>query len=160
MLGPFIDTHFVCTCTALGILTSGISTSESGIIMTAMSFNQALPNIGNMIVYLVFSLFAISTMITYSYYSLKCARYLFGKKIGDKYIYVYLVVIPLSTIWTQATIINIIDCMFALMIFPTLLSTILLDILLSKHLTVDLSAFTLINSAPLFKSINVLSIIS
>ena len=136
MLGPFIDTHIVCTCTALVILTSGISTSESGIIMTAMSFNQALPNIGNMIVYLVFSLFAISTMITYSYYSLKCARYLFGKKIGDKYIYVYLVVIPLSTIWTQATIINIIDCMFALMIFPTLLSTILLAKKVAKEMDI------------------------
>ena len=126
MLGPFIDTHIVCTCTALVILTSGIYTSESGIVMTAMSFNQALPNICNIIVYLVFSLFAISTMITYSYYSLKCARYLFGKKIGDKYIFIYLVIIPLSTIWTQTTIINIIDVMFALMIFPTLLSTILL----------------------------------
>ena len=91
-----------------------------------MSFNQALPNIGNIIVYLVFSLFAISTMITYSYYSLKCARYLFGKKIGDKYIYIYLAIIPLSTIWTQSTIINIIDTMFALMILPTLLSTTLL----------------------------------
>ena len=126
MLGPFIDTHIVCTCTALVILTSGIYTSESGIVMTAMSFNQTLPNIGNIIVYLVFSLFAISTMITYSYYSLKCARYLFGKKIGDKYIFIYLVIIPLSTLWTQTTIINIIDVMFALMIFPTLLSTILL----------------------------------
>ena len=126
MLGPFIDTHIVCTCTALVILTSGIYTSESGIIMTAMSFNQALPNIGNIIVYLVFSLFAITTMITYSYYSLKCARYLFGKKIGDKYIFIYLAIIPLSTVWTQATVINIIDTMFALMIFPTLLSTILL----------------------------------
>lgn len=126
MLGPFIDTHIVCTCTALVILTSGIYTSESGIIMTAMSFNQALPNIGNIIVYLVFSLFAITTMITYSYYSLKCARYLFGKKIGDKYIFIYLAIMPLSTMWTQATVINIIDTMFALMIFPTLLSTILL----------------------------------
>ena len=27
MLGPFIDTHIVCTCTALVILTSGIYTS-------------------------------------------------------------------------------------------------------------------------------------
>jgi AGCS family alanine or glycine:cation symporter len=126
MLGPFIDTHIVCTCTALVILTSGIYASESGIVMTAISFNQALPSIGNIIVYSVFSLFAISTMITYSYYSLKCARYLFGKKIGDKYIFIYLVIIPLSTLWTQTTIINIIDVMFALMIFPTLLSTILL----------------------------------
>ena len=136
MLGPFIDTHIVCTCTALVILTSGIYTSESGVVMTAMSFNQTLPNIGNIIVYLVFSLFAISTMITYSYYSLKCARYLFGKKIGDKYIFIYLLIIPLSTIWTQTTIINIIDVMFALMIFPTLLSTILLARKVTKEMSV------------------------
>lgn len=127
MLGPFIDTHIVCTCTALVILGSGVYTGNSGIVMTAMSFNQSLPGIGDMIVYLVFTLFALSTMITYSYYSLKCARYLFGKDIGNKYIFIYLVMIPMSAIWTQTTIINIIDTMFALMIFPTLLSTILLS---------------------------------
>jgi len=75
----------------------------------------------------VFTLFALSTMITYSYYSMKCARYLFGKVLGSKFIFIYLAIIPLSAIWTQATIINIIDTMFALMIFPTLLSTILLS---------------------------------
>ncbi len=127
MLGPFIDTHIVCTCTALVILSSGVYTGNSGIVMTAMSFNQSLPGIGDMIVYLVFTLFALSTMITYSYYSLKCARYLFGKNIGNKYIFIYLGIIPMSAIWTQTTIINIIDTMFALMIFPTLLSTILLS---------------------------------
>ena len=95
--------------------------------MTAMSFNESLPGVGDMIVYLVFTLFALSTMITYSYYSIKCARYLFGKEIGNKYVYIYLSVLPLSAIWTQATIINIIDTMFALMIFPTLLSTLLLS---------------------------------
>jgi len=127
MLGPFIDTHIVCTCTALVILSSGVYTGDSGVVMTAMSFNQSLPGFGDMIVYLVFTLFALSTMITYSYYSLKCARYLFGKAIGNKYIFIYLIFIPMSAIWTQATIINIIDTMFALMIFPTLLSTILLS---------------------------------
>jgi len=127
MLGPFIDTHIVCTCTALVILSSGVQVGGSGVVMTAMSFKQSLPGIGDMIVYLVFTLFALSTMITYSYYSLKCARYLFGKDIGNKYILIYLLIIPMSAIWTQATIINIIDTMFALMIFPTLLSTILLS---------------------------------
>ena len=78
-----------------------------------------------MIVYLVFTLFALSSMITYSYYSIKCARYLFGKEIGNKY--VYLSVLPLSAIWTQAIIINTIDTMVALMIFPTLLSILLLS---------------------------------
>ncbi len=126
MLGPFIDTHIVCTCTALVILSSSVYTDVSGVVMTAMSFNQTLPGIGDMIVYLVFILFALSTMITYSYYSLKCARYLFGKRIGNKYIFVYLAIMPLCAIWTQTTIINIIDTMFALMVLPTLLATILL----------------------------------
>jgi AGCS family alanine or glycine:cation symporter len=114
MLGPFIDTHIVCTCTALVILSSGVYTGDSGVVMTAMSFNQSLPGFGDMIVYLVFTLFAVSTMITYSYYSLKCARYLFGKNIGNKYIFIYLAIIPMSAVWTQATVINIIDTMFAL----------------------------------------------
>jgi alanine or glycine:cation symporter, AGCS family len=127
MLGPFIDTHIVCTCTALVILSSGINPMDSGVLMTAASFNQSLPGIGNLIVYFVFTLFALSTMITYSYYSLKCARYLFGKKNGNKFVYVYLAIIPLSAIWTQATIINIIDTMFALMIFPTLITTLILS---------------------------------
>ncbi len=127
MLGPFIDTHIVCTCTALVILSSGVNPMDSGVLMTAESFNQSLPGIGSLIVYFVFSLFALSTMVTYSYYSLKCARYLFGKRIGNKFVYFYLAVIPLSAIWTQGTIINIIDTMFALMIFPTLISTLLLS---------------------------------
>ncbi len=127
MLGPFFDTHIVCTCTALVILSSGIYSGESGIIMTALSFNQSLPGVGLYIVYTVFTLFALSTMITYSYYSLKCARYLFGKKVGGKFVYVYLAIIPMCAVWTQSTIINIIDTMFALMIFPTLIATILLS---------------------------------
>ncbi|MBL1142795.1 MAG: alanine:cation symporter family protein [Proteobacteria bacterium] len=137
MLGPFFDTHIVCTCTALVILSSGINPIDSGVLMTAESFNQSLPGIGNLIVYFVFTLFALSTMITYSYYSLKCARYLFGKKMGNKFIYIYLAIIPLSAIWTQGTIINIIDTMFALMIFPTLISTLIL----SKKVLVEMQRY-------------------
>lgn len=127
MLGPFFDTHIVCTCTALVILISGIHTDGTGILITANAFAHSLPGIGNWIVYLVFILFAVSTILTYSYYSLKCARYLFGKRFGEKYLFVYLAIIPLCAIWTQGTIINMIDSMFAIMIFPTLLSTLLLS---------------------------------
>lgn len=74
MPGSFIDTHIVCTCTALVILGSGVNPMDSGVLMTAASFNQPLPGIGNLIVYFVFTLFALSTMVTYSYYRLKCAR--------------------------------------------------------------------------------------
>ena len=125
MLGPFFDTHIVCTCTALVILISGINTDGSGVLIAAEAFQHALPG-GNLMVYLVFLLFALSTVLTYSYYSLKCARYLFGKRLGNQFVYFYLCIIPLCAIWTQATIINIIDSMFAMMIFPTLLTTLLL----------------------------------
>ena len=127
MLGPFFDTHIVCTCTALVILSSGVVPGDSGVVMTAKAFNQSLPGLGNTIVYLVFTLFALTTMLTYSYYNMKCARYLFGKRYGNKYVYVYLMIIPLCAIWTQGTIINIIDSMFALMIFPTLFTTLILS---------------------------------
>ncbi len=127
MLGPFFDTHIVCTCTALVILSSGLSAETSGILLTANAFNHSLPGIGNLIVYLVFGLFALSTMLTYTYYSLKCARYLFGKKSNTLFLGFYLIVIAISALWTQDTIINIIDCMFALMIFPTLMTTLILS---------------------------------
>jgi alanine or glycine:cation symporter, AGCS family len=127
MLGPFFDTHIVCTCTALVILLSGTTNGESGVLIAANAFNHSLPNMGNLIIYLVFTLFALTTMLTYTYYSIKCARYLFGKKYGSQFIYVYLAIIPLCAIWTQGTIINIIDTMFALMIFPTLFTTLVLS---------------------------------
>ena len=75
----------------------------------------------------VFSLFAVSTMITYSYYCLKCARYLLGNTIGNYYIYIYLGLIPVTAMWSQTTIINMIDSMFALMVIPTLTATLLLS---------------------------------
>ena len=52
---------------------------------------------------------AVSTMISYSYYSLKCASYLFGEKFGSWYVYVYLLTLPVAAVWTQDTVINILD---------------------------------------------------
>ncbi len=126
MLGPFIDTHIVCTLTALVILSTGVTAQDSGVVMTANAFAQVMPVTGAILLLFVFAMFALSTMITYSYYSLKCARYLFGKRTGNYYIYVYLLLIPIAANWSQNTVINIIDTMFALMIIPTLIATILL----------------------------------
>ena len=115
MVGPFIDTHIICTMTALVILSTGVSATGDGVVMTANAFESAMPGIGKLILAVIFCLFAISTMISYSYYSLKCSRYLFGKKFGNKFIYIYLVLIPIAALWSQNTIINIIDTAFAMM---------------------------------------------
>jgi len=127
MIGPFIDTHIVCTMTALVILSSGVNGGGNGVVMTANAFESAMPGLGTVILTLIFCLFAVSTMISYSYYSLKCSRYLFGKRVGSQFIYVYLALIPLAAVWSQSTIINIIDTAFAMMAIPTLVSSLLLS---------------------------------
>ncbi|MCH9032446.1 MAG: sodium:alanine symporter family protein [candidate division Zixibacteria bacterium] len=127
MMGPFLDTHIVCTLTALVILSAGIGASGDGVVMTVNAFDKGIPGVGRIILAIVITLFAVSTMISYSYYSLKCSRYLFGKKFGDYYIYIYLISILLAATWAQDTIINIIDTAFAMMAIPNLIGTLLLS---------------------------------
>ncbi|HEY7841103.1 MAG TPA: amino acid carrier protein, partial [Gammaproteobacteria bacterium] len=90
MMGPFIDTIVICTMTALVILVSGVPTTGGGAAMTVSAFAAAMPVVGPVILTVVVMLFAVTTMITYSYYCVKCARYLFGRRVGDVFVYVYL----------------------------------------------------------------------
>ena len=127
MLGPFLDTNIVCTITALVILSTGVPTTDDGVVMTVNAFEKAMPGLGRYIMTLVIVLFSISTMISYSYYSLKCAKYLFGYKIGDKYKYIFIISLFFAAIWSQDTVINMLDTSFAMMAFPTLIGTLLLS---------------------------------
>jgi AGCS family alanine or glycine:cation symporter len=72
-------------------------------------------------------MFSISTMISYSYYSLKCSRYLFGYKFGSYYVYVYILSLPVAAVWSQEIVINLLDTSFALMAIPTLIGALLLS---------------------------------
>lgn len=127
MLGPFLDTNIVCTLTGLVILCSGVPISEDGVIMTVAAFETGMGELGRYVLTLIIVLFSVTTMISYSYYSLKCARYLFGKKIGDKYVYIYLLSLPAAAVLDPGTVVNIIDTCFALMAIPTLTGALLLS---------------------------------
>lgn len=126
MLGPFIDTIVICTLTGLAILATGVPVESEGVLMTANAFSQALPG-GRYLLSIAIVLFSISTMFTYSYYSQKCAWYLFGKKWGKNFVYVYLISLPLAAVWSQSIVVNMIDTAFALMAIPTLTGTLLLS---------------------------------
>ncbi|MFH1700629.1 MAG: sodium:alanine symporter family protein [Candidatus Zixiibacteriota bacterium] len=127
MLGPFLDTNIVCTLTALVILSSGVPVTDDGVVMTVNAFEKAMPNFGRYVMTVVIILFSISTMISYSYYSLKCSRYLFGYKFGNYYVYVYIFSLFFAAIWAQDTVINMLDTAFAMMAIPTLIGTLLLS---------------------------------
>ncbi|MGR9092291.1 MAG: alanine/glycine:cation symporter family protein [Gammaproteobacteria bacterium] len=126
MLGPFIDTHLICTLTALVILTSGVAGHEAGVVMTAHAFEASMPGFGAILLSLVFALFALSTMVSYAYYAQKCARYVLGKRYGGWYIYAYLLLLPCGAVWHPTTTINIVDSAFALMVIPNLIACVAL----------------------------------
>ncbi len=126
MLGPFLDTNIVCTMTALVILSSGVAAQDDGVVMTVNAFEHGMPGLGRYIMTVVVVMFSISTMISYSYYSLKCSRYLFGYNFGSWYVYVYILSLFFAAIWSQDTVINVLDTAFAMMAIPTLIGSLLL----------------------------------
>ena len=93
LLEPFIDTVVICTMTALviiifnfggafqyggegAVMIDGISYEGAGI--TSMAFAQYIPY-SNIFLTIAVVLFAVSTMISWSYYGLQSWKYLFGR---------------------------------------------------------------------------------
>lgn len=128
MLGPAIDTLIVCTLTALAILVTGVweTTSDNGVSLTASAFNTALPNIGKYLLLVCITVFSISSLFSYSYYGTKCMSFLVGADKKHYYNYLYITSILLGATTSLSMMINLIDGVFALMAFPTMISTLIL----------------------------------
>ncbi|MCG8597304.1 MAG: alanine:cation symporter family protein [Kiloniellales bacterium] len=78
---PFIDTVVICTMTALVIVITGSYSNEagmSGVELTSSAFESVFPWFPYVLA-LAVVLFAFSTMISWSYYGVKCWTYLFGE---------------------------------------------------------------------------------
>jgi AGCS family alanine or glycine:cation symporter len=127
MLGPAIDTLFVCTLTALAILITGVwKTDLNGVTLTAAAFSNSLPLIGKYLLLICVIVFSISSLFAYSYYGTKCLSYLLGEKNKKYYNYIYIISIMLGATTSLSLMINLIDTFFALMAIPTMLATIIL----------------------------------
>lgn len=130
MLEPFIDTLVICSMTGLAIVVTGahITAPDSvvGASLTAYAFSQSIGNAGSVVVGISLSLFAFSTIIAWSYYGDRSAKFLFGEKAVMPYriIYTCLIVVgavvPLQLVWNIADVTNI------LMALPNLLALVLL----------------------------------
>ncbi len=127
MLGPFIDTIIVCSITAIVILLSGVYTQElNGVSMTVSAFENELGILGKILIMIAVITFSLSTMFGYSYYGRKCTSYLFGTKWKPVYNWFYVIMIILASTISIDIAINFMDSAFALMVIPTMISTILL----------------------------------
>jgi AGCS family alanine or glycine:cation symporter len=129
MLGPIVDTIFVCTMTALALIITGVwqSSEVDGITMTANAFETAIPGVGSILLTICVSIFAISTMLAFPYYGTKCFSFVFGAKYSFIYKWIYILAIPLGAAATLGFTVSIFDGAYALMAFPTMISAILLS---------------------------------
>ncbi len=136
MMEPFIDTLVICTMTGLVIVITGAYASHPeeavGAALTAYAFSQSLGQGGAWVVGFGLTLFAFSTMIAWSYYGDRSAKFLFGDRAVMPYrvVFTLLVVfgaaVPLHLVWNIADITNL------LMALPNLLALVLLAGLAKK----------------------------
>lgn len=128
LLEPFIDTIVVCTITALALLITdawtvpGIEGSE----MTARAFAIGMGPIGRWIVTITVTLFAFSTLISWSYYGEQGVTYVFGEKHIPTYRYVFVGFIFLGAIAKLNVVLNISDAVYGLLALPNMVACFLL----------------------------------
>ena len=139
LLEPFIDTVVICTMTALviitfnstgafvyggdgmgGVMIDGVMYEGAGI--TQKAFAQYIPG-SDIFLTIAVVLFAVSTMISWSYYGLQSWKFLFGRgRVADltyKVLFLMFVVIgaaaSMNSIWAFS------DAMIFAMVFPNMI---------------------------------------
>ena len=130
MLGPFIDTHLVCTMTALAIILTGShldpTLSGKGAAITAKAFSSLGTEMPILLTFIAI-VFAYSTAISWSYYGEKGVEYLFGSKWIMMYRSFYVVAAALGPMLSLKTVIDFADLMMLSMSFPNIIGMALLS---------------------------------
>lgn len=132
-LGVFIDTLVINTITTLAIVLTGVWTSgETSTALTALAFGDVLGKAGGWIVAFGSVTFGYSTLLTWSYYGLKCTNYILGEKVSLPYRWIWCLLIivgaGLSTDMAGIEFIwNFSDTLNGVMIIPNLIGLILMS---------------------------------
>ena len=128
LLEPFIDTIVVCTITALAVLLTG-AWSQPGIAgseKTAVAFETIMGPVGRWIVTLTVTLFAFSTIISWSYYGEQGVTFIAGSKYIPHYRWVFIGFIFIGSIAKLHVVLNISDAVYGLLALPNLFACYML----------------------------------
>lgn len=129
ILEVFVDTHVVCTITALVLLVTGAAgTGLEGAAMTVEAFKLGLPgNSGQYVIALGLSFFAFSTLLSWSYYGEKCFEYILGGRGAIFYRLLWIVIVPVGALGGLRAIWDLADILNGLMAIPNLIGLVLLS---------------------------------
>lgn len=128
LLEPFIDTIVVCTMTGLVILISGVWIQQGldGAPLTAAAFDSAFDGFGSLLVPIAVFLFAVSTMISWSYYGEKGIEFFLGRRAIVPYRIFFVGLIFIGAVWKLGPVLNFSDATFGLVAVPNLIAILLL----------------------------------
>jgi AGCS family alanine or glycine:cation symporter len=129
MVGPIIDTLFICTCTAIMILLTGVweTGDANGVTLTARAFEASIPHFGLAILVICIVCFGVSTIFSYSYYGAKCLGFLVGAERQHYYNYLIVIMTVVAALMSIDAMVNLIDLAFACMAIPTMSAALLLS---------------------------------
>jgi AGCS family alanine or glycine:cation symporter len=136
LLEPFVDTIIVCTMTGLVLVVTGAYAAPDageGIQMTSWAFATVFPWFPILLSFTA-SLFAFSTMISWSYYGEQCWARLFGVKSILAFKGVFLIFAVLGTLFEAKAVIDFGDMMILGMAFPNLLGALMLSGVVKREL--------------------------
>jgi alanine or glycine:cation symporter, AGCS family len=161
LLEPFIDTVVICTMTAVVIVIFNFGGAfqyggdGSGVVyidgmpfegagITSQAFAQYIPY-SNVFLTIAVVLFAVSTMISWSYYGLQSWKYLFGrgKKADLTYKFLFLTFVVIGAAASMKSIWDFSDAMIFAMVFPNMIGLFLLTPVVKKQLRRYLVAINL-----------------
>jgi len=133
MLGTFIDTLIICSITGLVIVMSGVwQDGASGSELTQQAFDVLGYGYGAHVVSIGLALFAFTTILGWSYYSERCAEYLFGTRIILPFRILWILAIPAGTMLSLDFVWLLADVLNAMMAIPNLIALLVLSPLVFK----------------------------
>lgn len=143
LLEPFVDTVVICTMTALVIIIANFDANfveygreiSEGVQVTAAAFDASIPHFSVVLTFAVI-LFALSTMISWSYYGLQGFMYLFGRSRKARLTYnvVFCVFIWIGSVIGLDAVIDFSDAMNFGMAVPNIIGIVILASVVRREL--------------------------
>lgn len=143
LLEPFIDTVVICTMTALVIIITNFDHNvveyghaiTEGVTVTAAAFDAAIPHF-SVVLTIAVILFALSTMISWSYYGVQGWMYLFGRSPRTRMIYniLFCIGIWVGSVISLDAVIDFADAMNFAMAVPNIIGVVILASVVRREL--------------------------
>jgi AGCS family alanine or glycine:cation symporter len=133
---PFIDTVIVCTMTALVIIITGVYDpangygalieAKQGAALTSAAYGTVISWFP-IILSISITLFAFSTMISWSYYGERAWVYLFGIKYSLVFKLIFLFLTIIASVVSTDLLVDFSTMLFLVMAFPNILGLFILS---------------------------------